>query len=64
MSYGVFLDGFGLGFIVGLLVAYLLYRFSARSKGKTSRRDIDKLVHQFKEDYRETRRRDANLSDE
>lgn len=64
MGNGVFLDGFGLGFIVGLLVAYLLYRFTGRSKSKTSRREIDKLVHQFEEHYREIRRRDVNLSDE
>lgn len=64
MNYQIFLDGFGVGLIVGLLVAYLLYRFSGRPKAQTRRRDIDKLVDQFDEHYREVRRRDANLSDE
>lgn len=64
MNYGVFLDGLGLGFIFGLIVAYLLYRFTGRPRGKTSRREIDKLIHQFDKHYRELRRPDANLSDE
>jgi uncharacterized membrane-anchored protein YhcB (DUF1043 family) len=64
MGYGVFFDGFGLGFIGGLLLAYLLYRFTGRPKSKPTHREIDKLVHQFDEHYRETKRRDANLPDE
>lgn len=62
MNYQVFLDGFGLGLIVGLLLAYLISRFTGRSKKKVSRPDVEKLVHQFDEHYRELRRRDANLS--
>lgn len=64
MNYKIFLDGFGAGLIVGLLVAYLLYRFTGRPKIRTRRSDVDKLVDQFDEHYRELRRRDANLSDE
>jgi len=64
MNYQIFLDGIGVGFIVGLLVAYLLYRFGGRPKARTKRPDIDKLVDQFEKHYRDVRRRDANLSDE
>ncbi len=64
MNYQIFLDGLGVGVIVGLRVASLLYRFGGRPKAKTKRRDIDKLVDQFEKHYRDVRRRDANLSDE
>ncbi|MFQ6671947.1 MAG: hypothetical protein ACE5KY_01505 [Candidatus Tectimicrobiota bacterium] len=64
MNYQIFLDGLGVGFLLGLLVAYVLSCFTGRPKAKTPRRDIDKLVDQFEEHYREVRRRDANLPDE
>ena len=64
MNYRIFLDGLGVGFIVGLLVAYLLYRFGGRPKARTKRLDIDKLLDQFEQHYKDVRRRDANLSDE
>lgn len=59
-----FFDAFGLGLIVGLTLAYLLYRLGGSRKAKTPKADIDKLVDEFEEHYREVRRRDANLTDE
>lgn len=59
-----FFDAFGLGLIAGLTIAYLLYRFSGSRKVKTRKADIEKLVDDFGEHYREVRRRDANLTDE
>jgi uncharacterized membrane-anchored protein YhcB (DUF1043 family) len=58
MDYGLFLDGVGLGFIGGLVVGYLLHRFGGRPRSRRTRREIDQLVHQFEEHYRELRRRD------
>jgi uncharacterized membrane-anchored protein YhcB (DUF1043 family) len=58
MSYQMFTDGLMIGFLVGVIFCAIVYRFALQRRGRSTRREIDALVQQFQDHFRNTRRGD------
>jgi hypothetical protein len=56
MSYQMFTDGLMIGFLAGILFCAIAQRFFLRRRGRNTRREIDMLVQQFQDHFRNTRR--------
>jgi hypothetical protein len=63
MSYQMFTDGLMIGFLAGILFCALAHRFVLQRRGRTTRREIDALVQQFQDHFRNTRRSDGEKID-
>jgi hypothetical protein len=59
MSYQMFTDGLMIGFLAGVVFCALMYRFVLQRRGRSTRREIDTLVQQFQDHFRNTRRGDS-----
>lgn len=59
MSYQMFTDGLMIGFLAGILFCAIVYRFVLQRRDRTTRREIDMLVQQFQDHFRNTRRGDG-----
>ena len=59
MSYQMFTDGLMIGFLAGVLFSAVVYRFVLQRRGRSTRREIDALVQQFQDHFRNTRRGDG-----
>jgi hypothetical protein len=59
MSYQMFTDGLMIGFLAGILFCAVAYRFTSQRRGRSTRREIDTLVQQFQDHFRNTRRGDG-----
>jgi hypothetical protein len=56
MSYQMFTDGLMIGFLAGIIFCAVVYRFVLQRRGRSARREIDALVQQFQDHFRNTRR--------
>ncbi len=56
MSYQMFTDGLMIGFLVGVVFCVVVYRFVLQRHGRSTRREIDALVQQFQDHFRNSRR--------
>jgi hypothetical protein len=56
MSYQMFTDGLMMGFLSGVIFCVVVYRFVLQRQGRSTRREIDALVQQFQDHFRNTRR--------
>lgn len=56
MSYQMFTDGLMIGFLAGIIFCMTMYRFVLQRRGRSTRREIDVLVQQFQDHFRNTRR--------
>jgi hypothetical protein len=56
MPYQMFTDGLMIGFLAGVLFCVVVYRLVLQRRGRTTRREIDVLVQQFQDHFRNTRR--------
>jgi hypothetical protein len=63
MSYQMFTDGLMIGFLAGVIFSVVLYRFVLQRNGRSTRREIDALVQQFQDHFRNTRRGDGEKLD-
>jgi hypothetical protein len=59
MSYQMFTDGLMMGFLSGVIFCVVVYRFVLQRNGRSTRREIDALVQQFQDHFRNTRRGDG-----
>jgi hypothetical protein len=59
MSYQMFTDGLMIGFLTGVIFSMVLYRFVLQRHGRSAKREIDALVQQFQDHFRNTRRGDG-----
>ena len=59
MSYQMFTDGLMIGFLSGVIFSVALYRFVLQRHGRSARREIDVLVQQFQDHFRNTHRGDG-----
>jgi hypothetical protein len=59
MSYQMFTDGLMIGFLSGVVFCAVVYRFVLQHHGRSTRREIDALVQQFQDHFRNTRRGDG-----
>jgi hypothetical protein len=59
MSYQMFTDGLMIGFLAGVIFCAVVYRFVLERRGHSTRREIDTLVQQFQDHFRNTRRGDG-----
>jgi hypothetical protein len=59
MSYQMFTDGLMIGFLAGVVFCVVVYRFVLQRHGRSTRREIDALVQQFQDHFRNTRRGDG-----
>lgn len=50
-GYQILIDGIAIGFVLGLTVSYLYYRYR-QSQARRSKDDIDHLIEEFQEYYR------------
>ena len=58
MSDQLFTDGLMIGFLAGVVFCVVVYRFVLQRHGRSTRREIDALVQQFQDHFRNTRRGD------
>jgi hypothetical protein len=58
MSYQMFTDGLMIGFLCGVVFCVVAYRCILQRHGRSTRREIDALVQQFQDHFRNTRRGD------
>jgi hypothetical protein len=56
MSYQMFTDGLMIGFLGGVIFCMVVHRFVLQRRGRSARREIDTLVQQFQDHFRNTRR--------
>jgi len=56
MSYQIFTDGLMIGFLAGVIFCMVVYRFVLQRRGRSARREIDVLVQQFQDHFRNTKR--------
>lgn len=56
MSYQMFTDGLMIGFLAGVIFCMVVYRFVLQRRGRSARREIDVLVQQFQDHFRNTKR--------
>ena len=56
MSYQMFADGLMLGFLAGVIFCGVVYKLFLQRQGRSGRREIDVLVQQFEDHFRNTRR--------
>jgi hypothetical protein len=56
MSYQMFTDGLMIGFLAGIIFCAVVYRFALQRQGRSTRREIDALVQQFQDHFRNSRR--------
>jgi hypothetical protein len=56
MSYQMFADGLMLGFLTGVIFCGVVYKVFLQRQGRSGRREIDVLVQQFEDHFRNTRR--------
>ena len=56
MSYQMFTDGLMIGFLAGVISCMVVYRFVLQRRGRSTRREIDALVQQFQDHFRNSRR--------
>ena len=56
MSYQMFTDGLMMGFLSGVVFCVVVHRFVLQRQGRSTRREIDALVQQFQDHFRNTRR--------
>jgi uncharacterized membrane-anchored protein YhcB (DUF1043 family) len=59
MSYQMFTDGLMIGFLAGIVLCAVVYRFTLQRRGRSTRREIDALVQQFQDHFRNTHRGDG-----
>ena len=59
MSYQMFTDGLMIGFLSGIIFCVVVYRFVLQRHGRSARGEIDALVQQFQDHFRNTRRGDG-----
>jgi uncharacterized membrane-anchored protein YhcB (DUF1043 family) len=59
MSYQMFTDGLMIGFLAGIVLCVVVYRFTLQRRGRSTRREIDALVQQFQDHFRNTHRGDG-----
>jgi hypothetical protein len=63
-DYGVhsemFTDGLMIGFLSGVIFCMVVYRFVLQRRGRSTRREIDALVQQFQDHFRNNRRSDSD----
>lgn len=55
MSYQMFTDGLIIGFLAGVIFWMVVSRFVLQRRGRSARREIDALVQQFQDHFRNTR---------
>jgi hypothetical protein len=55
----MFTDGLMIGFLAGVVFCVVVYRFVLQRHGRSTRREIDALVQQFQDHFRNTRRGDG-----
>jgi hypothetical protein len=60
MSYQMFTDGLMIGFLAGVVFCMVVHRFVLKRHGRSTRREIDALVQQFQDHFRNTRRGDSD----
>jgi hypothetical protein len=60
MSDQMFTDGLMIGFLAGVVFCVVVYRFVLQRHGRSTRREIDALVQQFQDHFRNTRRGDSD----
>ncbi|RMF87998.1 MAG: hypothetical protein D6736_11650 [Nitrospinota bacterium] len=53
MSDQMFTDGLFLGFLLGILFSVLAYKFVLKGQGRSRKKEIDILVQQFQEHFRQ-----------
>jgi len=56
MGYQMFADGFMLGFLSGVILCGVVYKLVLQRRGRSSKREIDVLVRQFEDHFRNSRR--------
>lgn len=56
MSYQMFTDGLMIGFIAGVIFSVVVYKVLLQQRGRSTKREIDVLVQQFQDHFRNTRR--------
>lgn len=56
MAYQMFADGLMLGFLSGVVLCGVVYKLVLQRRGRSSKREIDVLVQQFEDHFRNTRR--------
>ena len=56
MAYQMFGDGLMLGFLSGVILCGVVYKLVLQRRGRSSKREIDVLVQQFEDHFRNTRR--------
>ena len=56
MSYQMFTDGLMIGFLAGIIFCMTMYCFVLQRRGRSTKREIDVLVQQFQDHFRNTRR--------
>jgi hypothetical protein len=59
MTYQMFTDGLMIGFLCGIVFCVVMYRFVLQRHGRSTRREIDALVQQFQDHFRNTHRGDG-----
>ncbi len=55
MGYQMFADGFMLGFLSGVILCGVVYKLVLQRRGRSSKREIDVLVQQFEDHFRNSR---------
>ena len=60
MSDQLFTDGLMIGFLAGVVFCVVMYRFVLQRHGRATRREIDALVQQFQDHFRNTRRGESD----
>ena len=53
MSMQVFISGLILGILLGILLCYVALQYFSRQRGRSTRREIDRLTAQFQELFRQ-----------
>ena len=56
MSYQMFTDGLMIGFLAGVIFSGLVYKLLLQRRGRANKREIEVLVQQFQEHFRNARR--------
>lgn len=56
MGYQMFADGFMLGFLSGVIFCGVVYKLVLQRRGRSSKHEIDLLVRQFEDHFRNSRR--------
>lgn len=57
----IFLDGFLAGFISGLLLAFIIYKFWFKKTSIDDSNGIDKLIKEFNEHFKKAKKKNSDF---